>query len=208
MKKNLTELVFILDKSGSMAGLEKDTIGGFNSMISDQQKEEGDAIVSTVFFSHSTEVVHDRVDIQSVKELIKKDYKVGGSTALLDAVAKSIKHIASVHKYIREEDVPEKTMFVITTDGEENSSTKYTLDDVKKMIEDKKENCGWKFVFIGANIDAFAEGSKMGIDTDCICNYELNETPKMYYGMSCAIKNYRKTGSTRPTSKRNKKKEN
>ena len=154
MKKGLTEIVFILDRSGSMSGLESDTIGGYNSMIEKQKKEEGEALISTVLFDGQTDVLHDRVPLDKISPITEKEYYVRGSTALLDAVGGAIHHIGNVHKYAREEDVPEKTLFIITTDGMENSSRKYSYDKVKKMIEKQKEKYHWEFIFLGANIDA------------------------------------------------------
>ena len=176
MKKNLTELVFILDRSGSMAGLEDDTIGGFNAMIEKQKKEAGEAIVSTVIFDHVSEVIHDRVDIQKIEPMSRNDYYVRGSTALLDAVGKAIHHIGNVHKYAREEDRPEKTLFVITTDGMENASREYTYPRLKAMIERQKEKYGWEFLFLGANIDAAKEAARFGIDADRAANYHADHT--------------------------------
>ncbi len=175
MRENLTELVFILDKSGSMNGLESDTIGGFNSMIAKQQKEDGEALVSTVLFNDSTAVIHDRKPIGDVTKLTDDDYRVGGCTALLDAVGGAIKHIGNVHKYIREEDRPAKTLFVITTDGLENASRNYSFADVKKLIEQKKENDNWEFLFLGANIDAVEVAGSMGISKDRAANYNCDE---------------------------------
>ena len=169
MKKNLTEMVFILDRSGSMHGLEKDTIGGFNSMIEKQKKEEGEAFVSTVLFDHEVEVLHDRVPLDKVEKMTEDDYEVGGCTALLDAVGGAIHHIGNVHKYIREEDVPEHTIFVITTDGMENASRKYTQKKIKKMIETQKEKYGWEFIFLGANIDAVKTARTYGINIVVCC---------------------------------------
>ena len=163
--KNLTELVFILDRSGSMGGMESDTIGGFNSMIAKQQKEEGDALVSTILFANDSEVIHDRIAISEVPKMTEKEYSVGGCTALLDAMGGAIRHISKIHKYIRKEDIPQHTMFVITTDGMENASRKYTADKVRKMVEEKKEE-GWEFLFLGANIDAIGAASQIGIDED------------------------------------------
>lgn len=171
MRENLTELVFILDRSGSMSGLESDTIGGFNSMIAKQQKEEGEAIVSTVLFDDVTDVIHDRVAIGDVKKLTEDDYFVRGCTALLDAVGGAIHHIGNVHKYAREEDRPAKTLFVITTDGLENASRNYAFKDVKKMIERQKEKYGWEFLFLGANIDAVETARHFGISEDRAVNY-------------------------------------
>ncbi len=171
MKKNLTEMVFILDKSGSMSGLEKDTIGGFNSMIERQKKEEGEALVSTVLFSSSSTVIHDRVDIHRVEPMTERQYFVGGSTALIDAIGSAIHHIGNVHKYAREEDVPEHTIFVITTDGMENASRHYTSTEVKQMVTRQKEKYGWEFLFLGANIDAVETASRFGIDEDRAVNF-------------------------------------
>lgn len=174
MRENLTELVFILDRSGSMSGLESDTIGGFNSMIAKQQKEEGEAIVSTVLFDDQCDVIHDRVPIGDVKKLTEDDYYVRGCTALLDAVGGAIHHIGNVHKYAREEDRPAKTLFVITTDGLENASKNYTFKDVKKMISRQQEKYNWEFLFLGANIDAIEVAGNMGISRDRAANYNCD----------------------------------
>ena len=163
MKKNLTEMVFILDRSGSMAGLESDTIGGFNAMIEKQKKEKGEALVSTVLFSGESTVIHDRVDIRKVEPLTERQYHVFGCTALIDAIGQAIHHIANVHKYAREEDRPEHTIFVITTDGMENASHRYTSEEVKAMIEKEKKNYGWEFLFLAANIDAVETAGRFGI---------------------------------------------
>ena len=176
MKKNLTELVFILDRSGSMAGLEKDTIGGFNAMIEKQKDEPGEAYVSTVLFDNLSEVIHDRVKLENVPQMTRKEYYVRGCTALLDAVGGAIHHIGNVHKYAREEDRPEKTLFVITTDGMENASRRYTYDKVKAMIRRQKEQYGWEFLFLGANIDAAKEAARFGIDADRTANYHADHT--------------------------------
>ena len=176
MKKNLTELVFILDRSGSMAGLEKDTIGGFNAMIEKQKDEPGEAYVSTVLFDNLSEVIHDRVKLENVPQMTRKEYYVRGCTALLDAVGGAIHHIGNVHKYAREEDRPEKTLFVITTDGMENASRRYTYDKVKAMIRRQKEQYGWEFLFLGANIDAAKEAARFGIDADRAANYHADHT--------------------------------
>ena len=170
MKKVLTEMVFILDASGSMHGLEKDTVGGFNSILESQKKEEGDAVVTTIIFSNDHRTAHDRADIQSIAPLTEKDYQTSGCTALLDAVGYAIEHISTIHKYARKEDVPQKTIFTITTDGMENASCKYSYADIKKLIESKKE-IGWDFVFTGANIDVQQEAAKMGIDACYASSY-------------------------------------
>ena len=171
----MTELVFILDRSGSMAGLEKDTIGGFNAMLAKQRKEPGDAVVSTVLFDNQAEVIHDRVALADVPNLTDREYYVRGCTALLDAVGGAIHHIGNVHKYARREDVPEKTLFIITTDGMENASRRYTYDKVRRMIEREKEKYGWEFLFLGANIDAAAEAKRFGIDESMAANYHCDE---------------------------------
>ncbi|MBE6847334.1 MAG: hypothetical protein E7503_04270 [Ruminococcus sp.] len=167
----MTELVFILDRSGSMAGLEKDTIGGFNAMLEKQRKEPGEAVISTVLFDNEVQVVHDRVPIAQVPELTEKDYFVRGCTALLDAVGGAIHHIGNVHKYARKEDVPQKTLFIITTDGMENASHRYSYQKVRHMIERQKERYGWEFLFLGANIDAAKEAGKFGIDASMAADY-------------------------------------
>lgn len=171
MKKNLTEIVFILDRSGSMSGLERDTIGGYNSMLAKQRNEEGEAFISTVLFDDESEVIHDRIPIKKVKDITEKEYYVRGYTALLDAVGGAIHHIGNVHKYARDEDVPEKTLFIITTDGMENASRRYSYDRVKTMIERQKKKYGWEFLFLGANIDSAAMGAKIGIDRDFTVDY-------------------------------------
>ena len=193
MKKNLTELVFILDRSGSMAGLEKDTIGGFNSMIAKQRREPGEAYVSTILFDNHREVIHDRVDIHKIQPMTQEQYYVRGSTALLDAVGKSIRHIGNVHKYAREEDRPEKTLFIITTDGMENASREYDYEKVRRMIEHEKEKYGWEFIFLGANIDAAKEAARFGIDESRAANYHADSkgTAVIYEAMSEAVGNIR-----------------
>ena len=189
MKKNLTELVFILDRSGSMAGLEGDTIGGFNAMLQKQRGEPGEALISTVLFDNKTEVIHDRVPLDRVSALTEKEYFVRGCTALLDAVGGAIHHIGNVHKYAREEDRPEKTLFVITTDGMENASRRYTYDKVRAMIERQREKYGWEFLFLGANIDAAREAARFGIRSDCAADYHSDSvgTEVIYEAVSEAV---------------------
>lgn len=167
----MTELVFILDRSGSMAGLEKDTIGGFNSMLEKQKRESGEALVSTVLFDNYSEVLHDRVPIANVPLMTQHDYNVKGCTALLDAVGGAIHHIGNIHKYAREEDRPDKTLFVITTDGMENVSRQYTYEHVRRMIRRQKEKYGWEFLFLGANIDAAEEAARFGIQEEYAVNF-------------------------------------
>ena len=174
MKKNLTELVFILDRSGSMQGLEGDTIGGFNAMLEKQKKEPGEAFVSTVLFDDQTEVLHDRVKVSEVQPITDKEYYVRGCTALLDAIGGAIHHIGNIHKYARSEDVPEHTLFVITTDGMENASRRYTSQQVKTMIQRQKEKYGWEFLFLGANIDAVETAGSLGIAPDRAVNYHCD----------------------------------
>ena len=189
MRKNLTELVFILDRSGSMSGLEADTIGGFNAMIEKQKKEAGEALVSTILFDNDSQVIHDRVPLDRVPALTEKEYFVRGCTALLDAVGGAIHHIGNVHKYAREEDRPEKTLFVITTDGMENASSRYTYDKVRSMIQHEKEKYGWEFLFLGANIDAAREAARFGIDADRAANYHADHqgTGVIYEAVSEAV---------------------
>lgn len=199
MMKNLTEIVFILDRSGSMAGLEDDTIGGFNAMIEKQKNEEGEAYVSTILFDNYVEVIHDRVDIRKVRPMTRRDYYVRGCTALLDAVGRTIRHIGNVHKYAREEDRPEKTLFVITTDGMENASREYSYERVRRMIEHEKEKYGWEFIFLGANIDAAREAARFGITEDRAVNYHADSvgTAVIYEAVSEAVCNVR---ASRPMS--------
>ena len=175
MKKNLTELVFILDRSGSMQGLEGDTIGGFNAMIEKQKKQPGEAFVSTVLFDDQIEVLYDQVKLGEVRPITDKEYYVRGCTALLDAVGRAIHHIGNIHKYARREDVPEKTMFIITTDGYENASRRYDYETVRRMIQRQKEKYGWEFLFLGANIDAAKEAARFGISADRAVNYKCDE---------------------------------
>ena len=171
MKNNITELVFILDRSGSMSGLEGDTIGGFNSLIEKQKKQDGTCFVSTILFNSESQVLHDRVKLQDVEPMTDRDYTVGGCTALLDAIGGAIRHIVNIHKYARPEDVPEHTVFVITTDGMENASRRYDADSVKRMIEHEKEKYGWEFLFLAANIDAVSTAKRFGIGSDRAVNY-------------------------------------
>ena len=171
MRKNLTELVFILDRSGSMSGLEADTIGGFNAMIGRQRGARGEALVSTVLFDTRSEVIHDRVDIRRIEPMTRRQYTPGGCTALLDAVGGAIHHIGQVHRYAREEDRPEHTLFVITTDGMENASRRYTAEQVREMIGRQKARFGWEFLFLGANIDAVQTAGRFGIGEDRAVNY-------------------------------------
>ena len=189
MKKTLTEIVYILDRSGSMSGLEADTIGGFNSMIEKQKQTGEKAYVSTVLFDDRNEVIHDRVPIEKVDKITNKEYFVRGSTALLDAVGGAIKHIINIHKYAREEDRPDKTIFVITTDGMENASMNYNYEQVKKMIEKEQKEYGWEFIFIGANIDACAEAERFGIRKERAVNYIHDDigTKLIYEGVSQAM---------------------
>lgn len=170
--KQVAEIVFILDRSGSMSGLEQDTIGGFNSMIQKQKKSKMSAFVSTVLFNNTAVVLHDRIKLSDVPQMTTNDYQVGGMTALLDAIGSSIHHISNIHKYARKEDVPTKTMFVITTDGQENASKIYNLTKVKAMIEEQKSKYDWEFIFLGANIDAITAARNIGIDEDHAVRYK------------------------------------
>lgn len=193
MKNNITELVFIIDRSGSMAGLESDTVGGFNAMIEKQKKQEGECLVSTVLFDDVSEVLHDRKRLSDVEKLTENDYTVRGCTALLDAVGDAIRHIGNIHKYARAEDVPEHTMFIITTDGQENASRRYSAEKLKSLIERQKEKHGWEFLFIGANIDAVETAARYGIDRDHAADYRSDSigTELNYEAMGAAICNVR-----------------
>ena len=171
MKNGITELVFILDRSGSMAGFEGDTVGGFNSTLERQRKEGGRVLVSTVLFDSESEVLYDRVEISEIKPMTEKEYVVGGCTALLDAVGGAIHHIGNIHKYARREDVPEHTVFIITTDGIENASRSYSRQKVKAMINERQEAYGWEFIFLAANIDAESAAENIGIRRDRAVNY-------------------------------------
>ena len=171
----LTEVVFILDRSGSMTGLEDDTIGGFNSMLDKQKGSDSRVLISTILFDHEIKVVHDRVPIAEIEHMTRKDYETRGTTALLDAVGETVNHIKKIHKYAREEDRPDKTMFIITTDGMENASHRYSYGSVKKLIEGQKE-LGWEFLFLGANIDAAETAGRFGIDRNRAVNYHSDYT--------------------------------
>ena len=174
MKVNLTEIVFILDRSGSMGGLEADTIGGFNAMLERQKKAEGEVLLSTLLFSNETEVLHDRADIRRVEPLSLQDYRVGGSTALLDAIGGAIRHIGELHRRASEDERPSHTLFAITTDGQENASHRYGYAELKRLIERQKETYGWEFLFLGANMDAVAAASRFGIDADRAVRYNCD----------------------------------
>lgn len=191
--EKLTEIVFILDRSGSMSGLEKDTIGGFNSLVEKQKKEKGKAYISTVLFDNHSQVLHDRVSVDKINPMTDKDYFVRGSTALLDAIGGAIHHIGNVHKYARAEDRPDKTLFIITTDGMENASRVYTYDKVKEMINRQKEKYGWEFLFLGANIDAVTTASMFGIERDRAVDYHSDSkgTALNYEVLSDAISHMR-----------------
>lgn len=199
VKNNLTELVFILDASGSMSGLEADTIGGFNSMIEKQKKEEGECLVSTVIFDNASRVLHDRVSIEKIEKLTENDYYTGGCTALMDAIGGAIHHIGNVHRYARKEDVPASTLFVITTDGMENASREYSSDKVKKLIKEKEE-LGWKFLFIAANIDAVDTAARMGIRKEYAVDYvcDAEGTAVLYDSVGKAVSHMRKNRSIAP----------
>lgn len=188
-KNNLTELVFILDRSGSMSGLESDTIGGFNAMIEKQKKEAGEAYVSTILFNNVSKVLHDRIELKNIPKMTPEDYMVQGCTALIDAIGGAIRHIGNIHKYARPEDVPVHTMFIITTDGQENASCQYSSDEVRKMIERQKEKYGWEFLFIGANIDAVETAAHFGIGRNRAVNYNADSkgTQVIYETLSAPI---------------------
>ncbi len=186
-KNNTTELVFILDRSGSMAGLESDTIGGFNALIEKQRKEDGKCYVSTVLFDNDSKVLHDRILLEQVPKMTEADYTVRGCTAMFDAIGGAIHHIANIHKYARPEDIPAHTLFVITTDGMENASHRYSGDEVKMMIEREKKQYGWEFLFIGANIDSVETAKNIGIDRDRAVNYRADKQgTQVLYETVCA----------------------
>lgn len=200
-KNNLTELVFILDRSGSMGGLESDTIGGFNALIEKQKKQDGECYVSTVLFDNVSEVIHDRAKLADVKPMTEKEYFVRGCTALIDAIGGAIRHIEGIHKYARPEDVPAHTMFVITTDGLENASHKFTSDEVKKMVERHKEADGWEFLFIGANIDSVEVAGHIGIAPDRAVDYRADAagTAVVYEAVAdaaCALRKNRSVSAS------------
>ncbi|HKL10024.1 MAG TPA: vWA domain-containing protein [Clostridia bacterium] len=193
MKKDLTELVFILDRSGSMSGLERDTIGGFNEMIGKQKAGEGNALVTTVLFDDEYELLHDRVDLGELVPLSDEDYFVRGTTALLDAVGKTISRITDAQRRTAEEKRAERVMFVITTDGMENASREYGYEKVRKMVEYQKSEFGWEFIFLGANIDAVAEAVRFGIGKNRAANFRADSTgtSKSFYSLGEAVSNFR-----------------
>lgn len=188
-----TELVFILDKSGSMAGLEADTIGGYNSMLKKQKKAEGEAFVTTVLFNHHYELLHDRINVKGISPITEKDYEVSGTTALLDAIGFTIQKINNVQKHTSKNERAEKVLFVITTDGMENASREFTADKIKKMVQYQKEKYGWEFMFLGANIDAVSTAAQFGIDEDYAVDYHADEqgTQLNYQMVSEAVTNLR-----------------
>lgn len=197
MKKNMTELVFILDKSGSMSGLEKDTIGGYNSMLTKQQAVEGDCRITTVLFNHNYELLHDRIDIRAVGSITLEEYKVGGSTALLDAIGKTIQKISNVQKHTAENYCAKKVMFVIITDGEENSSRRYSIGKIKAEIERQKTKYGWEFLFLGANIDAIETADNFGIAADRAIDYiaDSEGTKLNYKILERTVTSFRESGA-------------
>lgn len=200
MKNNVTEIVFIIDKSGSMSGFEEDTIGGFNSAIEKQREIEGRAYVSTVLFNSQSTVIHDRLPLEDVKPMTRKDYSVGGCTALIDAIGGSIHHIENIHKYARPEDVPEHTIFMITTDGMENASRRYSSDEVKKKIEEKTNKNGWEFIFVAADIDAVETAKSIGIRPERAVEYKktregVRSTYDAMSNVMCCIRSMERTES-------------
>ena len=198
MSDKTTEMVFILDKSGSMCGLEKDVIGGFNAMIEEQKAKEGKAFVSTVLFSGHSQVVHDRKSLDEIKPMTREDYMPHGATALLDAIGDAIKHIGNIHKYARKEDVPARTVFIITTDGYENASRRYNSDQIKALIRNQEEKYGWEFLFVADNIDAVETAETMGIRRERAANYSAQEdTVELFSALSETISEYRERGEIR-----------
>ncbi len=193
MKNNITELVFILDRSGSMYGYEADTVGGFNATVEKQKAQEGKVYVSTVLFNNESKVIHDRKDISEINRMTPEEYEVGGCTALLDAIGSAIRHIGNIHKYARPEDVPEQTVFVIMTDGLENASQRYSAETVKAMIERQKEKYGWEFIFLAANIDAVGTAAHIGIESDRAANYSQTHEgiDRSYRAVNSAISHFR-----------------
>jgi len=193
MKNNLTELVFILDKSGSMAGLETDTIGGFNTLLAKQKKEKGEAVITTVLFDNNYEILHDRKDIRQVDPITDKEYFVAGSTALLDALGRTINRIGKAISEMREQDRPGKVMVVIITDGMENASREFKYSQIKHMIEHQQTKYAWEFIFLGANIDAVAAAEQVGIRADRSATYNADEqgTRLNYETVCCAVSEFR-----------------
>lgn len=203
MRKGLTELIFILDRSGSMRGLEADTIGGYNSMLEKQKKEDGEVLVSTILFDHESNVIHDRVSLQDISPITEKDYFVRGCTALFDAIGGAIHHIRNVHKYSRKKDLPEKTLFIITTDGMENASKYYSCSKVKKMLKKQKEKHGWEFLFLGANMDAVQVAGSFGIGAERTVNFHNDSkgTSLNYQVLGETVASYRQCSAINPTWK-------
>ena len=197
MKTDLTELVFILDRSGSMSGLESDTIGGYNAMLQKQKQEKGEAFITTVLFDDGYELLHDRINLNGVNAITEKEYFVRGSTALLDAIGKTIYKIGNVQKNAAEDARAEKVLFVITTDGMENSSHEFSYSKIKALIENQKVKYGWEFIFLGANIDAVTEAAKFGISADRAANYHADSegTRLNYTAVSDAVSHLRGGGS-------------
>ncbi|MFJ7825984.1 hypothetical protein [Psychrobacillus sp. NPDC096623] len=194
MKKDLTELVFVMDKSGSMAGLETDTIGGFNAMLAKQKKEQGEANVTTVLFNHHSEVLHDRIPVQGIAPMSEREYEVSGTTALLDAIGMAIQKIGNSQKRTSADHRASKILFVITTDGHENASSEYNYDKIKSMIARQKEKFGWEFIFLGANIDAISAAAQFGIGEDFAVEYhaDVEGTRLNYEAVSEVVTSYRK----------------
>lgn len=191
------EIVFILDRSGSMSGLEKDTIGGYNSLLKKQKLEKGKALITTILFDNEMEILHDRIDVKNVKLLTSKDYYVRGSTALLDTIGNAIERIGIIHKYARKEDRPEKTLFVITTDGHENASKHYNYETIKQMIQRQEKRYGWQFLFLGANIDSTKEGSRLGLKRKHTTNYvhDPKGTKVFFETLDETVSNFRESGT-------------